>query len=89
MKKIGKCEMSKMFKTMKNIYQKAINIQWVITEKIKEGKIVCKARLMARGFEEEVKEMETDAHITIKILIAKIMEEKWLMKLLDVKVAYL
>ena len=51
---------------------------------------MCKARLMARGFEEEVKEMETeDAHITIKILIAKIMEEKWLMKLLDVKVAYL
>ena len=44
---------------------------------------------MARGFEEELKEMETCALETIKLCIAKIMQEGWLLKSLDVKAAYL
>ena len=50
-----------MFEEVRDTGQKAINTRWVITEKVKEGKIICKARLVAREFEEEVKEMEIDA----------------------------
>ena len=44
---------------------------------------------MVRRFEEEVKEMETDAPKTLKLCIAKIMQEAWLVKSLNVKAAYL
>ena len=51
-----------VFEGVRNIGQKNINTRWMKIEKTKEGKTVCKARLVARGFEEEVKEMETHVH---------------------------
>ena len=49
-----------MFEEVRNTGQN-INTRWVITEKVKEEKTGCKARLVERGFEEEGKEMETNA----------------------------
>ena len=32
---------------------KVISVRWVITEKLKDGRIIIKARLVVRGFEED------------------------------------
>ena len=48
-------------KGRKDIGQKLISTRWIITEKLENGKIRCKARLVARGFEERGKDMNTDA----------------------------
>ena len=41
--------------------QKTVNTHWVITEKVKDGETICKAKLVAKGDEEELKFMEMDA----------------------------
>ena len=81
MRKIENWERNKVFEEVKNVGQKAINTCWLITEKIKGGETVCKASLIARGFEEERKDMVTDAPTcapeTLKLCIAKILQEGW------------
>ena len=49
MKETENCNRNKVFEKVKNMGQKAVNTQWVITGKVKEGKTVCKARLVVRG----------------------------------------
>ena len=55
--------------------------------------MVCKARLVAIGFEECGKNMEMEAPTcapeTLKICIAKIIQEGWSVRSLDVRGAYL
>ena len=50
-----------VYEKVKDIEQKAIRTRWIITEKLVNGEIRCKARLVARGFEEREKDMNTDA----------------------------
>ena len=60
---------------------------------MKEGKVVCKVRLVAQGFEEYNKKLEREAPTcapeTLKLCIAKIIQEGWVVKSIDVKTAYL
>ena len=60
---------------------------------MKEGKVICKVRLMAWGFEEYNKQLETEAptcaHETLKLCIVKIIQEGWVVKSIDVKTTYL
>ena len=37
--------------------------RWVITENVKDERRVCKVRLVARGFEEDGKNIDTDARV--------------------------
>ena len=73
--------------------QKAISTRWIVTEKIKEGEKICKARLVARGFEEEMPEWEKDAPTcnseTLKFCLSVVQVNKWNCYTLDVKTAYL
>jgi hypothetical protein len=41
--------------------QETLSVRWVITEKIKDGQTVTKARLVVRGFEEDLQEERTDS----------------------------
>ena len=70
-----------------------ISTRWVITEKEKGGQRICKARLVARGFEEEGDNLKTDsptcASEGMKVVLTLIMKEGWNVKTLDVKTAYL
>ena len=59
MKEIDNWERNKVLEEVKNIGQKRVNKRLVITEKVNEGKTICKAQLVARGFEEELKEIDT------------------------------
>ena len=44
-----------VYKEVENKGQKDISTRWIVTEKIKEGEEICKARLVARGFEEDTR----------------------------------
>ena len=54
----------KVFKTFEEVPdngQKTISTRWVCTRKIKGGEVVAKARLVARGFEEDSKTFKKDS----------------------------
>ena len=73
--------------------QKALSVRWVITNKEKEGKMVCKARLVARGFEESddvvEKEAPTCAPEAFRLCLAIMLMKGWDAQTIDVKTAYL
>ena len=74
--------------------QRCISTRWVVTEKLRDGRKVIKARLVARGFEEENlhklrKDSPTCGKESIRILFAVIVSKGWLMNSLDIKSAFL
>ena len=73
--------------------QKAVSTRWVVTEKIKDGEVICKARLVARGFEEELEGWEKDAPTcnaeTLKFCLSIINQKGWMCCTVDIKTAYL
>ena len=82
-----------VYEEVDDLGQKAISTRWIVTEKVKEGKKICKARLVARGFEEEMAEWEKDAPTcnaeTLKFCLTIMKLRKWTCYSLDVKTAYL
>lgn len=82
-----------VYEEVEDVGQKAISTRWVVTEKVKGGEKICKARLVARGFEEEMAEWEKDAPTcnaeTLKFCLTVIKVKKWKSYSLDVKTAYL
>ena len=74
--------------------QPMISVRWIVTEKIKkEGKII-KARLVARGFEEELEENITAESPTcskeaLRIALVVILMMQWSCNTIDIKSAYL
>lgn len=73
--------------------QKTISTRWVCTRKIKGGQVVHKARLVARGFEENTSQLKTDsptcAKESFKLLLTIIASNSWKLHSLDVKSAFL
>ena len=73
--------------------QKCLSVRWVITQKVKNGQVVTKARLVVRGFEEDtsglLKDSPTCSREAIRILIAIASSMKWVCHTVDVKSAYL
>lgn len=82
-----------VFEEVDDVGQKAISTRWIVTEKVKGGEKICKARLVARGFEEEMAEWEKDAPTCsaemLKFCLTIIKLKKWICYTLDVKTAYL
>ena len=50
---ISKWKQMDVFQEVENTGQSLMSTRWICTEKIKGGAIICKARLVARGFEED------------------------------------
>ena len=50
-----------VFDEVEDRRQKAISVRWVVTEKVREGNTVTKARLVARGFEENTTDLPKDS----------------------------
>ena len=73
--------------------QKTVSTRWVCTLKEKEGKVVPKARLVARGFEEQKLDIEKDSPTcsteSLKMVLAVIAEKEWQPHSIDVKTAFL
>ena len=70
-----------------------ISCRWVLTEKEKAGQIIKKARLVARGFEEQNPQLSTDsptcAKESLRLLLLILASYYWRLHSLDVKSAYL
>ena len=82
-----------VYEVVEDVGQRTISTRWIVTEKMKEGNKICKARLVARGFEEEMAEWEKDAPTcsaeTLKFCLAVMKLKRWTCYTLDVKTAYL
>ena len=70
-----------------------ISTTWVCTEKLKNGALVCKARLVARGFEEDSthlqKESPTCTKDSLRTVLSVIVSNGWVVKSMDIKSAFL
>ena len=74
--------------------ERHITVRWVITEKVKEGVTVVKARLVARGFEEQEmevirKDSPTCCRENLRIILTIISSKSWKVNTLDIKSAFL
>ena len=73
--------------------QPRISTKWVCTEKMKGGQRVTKARLVARGFEEDKSQLRTDSPTcskeSLRMLISILAAKKWKLQSIDIKSAYL
>ena len=82
-----------VFEEAEDRNQPTISVRWVMTEKVKHGQIITKARLVARGFEENTKCLRKDyptcSREAIRILIAIASSKQWNCHTVDVKSAYL
>ena len=67
--------------------------KWVLTEKVKNGKRIVKARLVARGFEEKIHNARTDSPTcsrqSLRITFAAASTMKWELQSLDITSAFL
>ena len=92
-KEIQNWKENNVFEEVEDRKQKAITVRWVITEKVKEGRPITKARLVARGFEENTSSLRKDSPTcsreAIRILIAIASSKRWDCNTVDVKSAYL
>ena len=86
-------EENEVYEEVENVGQTAISMRWVITEKLKNGEAVTKARLVARGFEEHSlflrKDSPTCSRETVRLVLAIAVSKGWLPHSLDVKAAFL
>ena len=81
-----------VYEEIKDQGQKAISTRWVITEKICEGQKGAKARLVARGFEDEDQlpsDSATAAKSTLRTVLALTANEGWIIETIDIKAAFL
>jgi len=82
------------YEEVPNTGQYVISTRWVMTTKEKGGSVTTKARLVARGFEDQEIDIQkldspTCSKETIRISLALTATEKWKCNSLDVKAAFL
>ena len=84
---------NKVFNEVPNVGQKLISTRWVVTEKMKNGNPITKARLVARGFEEDSnllrKDSPTCSRESVRMLLAIASSKNWSCNLVDIQAAYL
>ena len=73
--------------------QKVLSVRWVITEKVQEDKEIVKARLVARGFEEDTeglrKDSPTCSREAVRLAVSLAATKNWKCHTMDVRTAYL
>ena len=81
------------FQEVENLGQPTISCRWVCTEKVKGNELSLKARLVARGFEEDTSQIKTDSPTcskeSIRLLLSILSSLHWTMFSIDIKSAYL
>mgnify|MGYP001795813812 CR=1 FL=1 len=82
-----------VYKIMEYVGQPAISSRWVITEKIVNGEKVIKARLVARGFEEDnseiLKDSPTCTKESMRLALTIFASNEWICNSIDIKSAFL
>ena len=82
-----------VFEEVEDIGQARISCRWVCTEKMKGDKLIRKARLCARGFEETNEQTKTDSPTcqkeSLRLLLCILAANSWTLHTMDIKSAYL
>ena len=82
-----------VFEEVKKANHQCISSRWVVTEKFKNGKQVVKARLVARGFEEDstnlVKYSPTCSRESLRLLFTVAATMNWKLQSVDITCAFL
>ena len=83
---------NEVYKEVNNQGQETVSVRWVTTAKLKDQKVVCKARLCARGFEEEQpfrKDSPTGSREGLRLTLSILASNGWELNSLDIKSAFL
>ena len=90
---LNKWKENEVYEVVDDVGQKFISVHWVITEKIIDGRPKLKARLVARGFEEEdvkiPKDSPTCSKESLRLVFTFIAANKWTCNSIDIKAAFL
>ena len=82
-----------VYKEVDDRGQSTISVRWVVTPKLVDGAWITKARLVARGFEENSANIRTDSPTcmreTMKILLSVASSKQWDVNSIDIKTAFL
>ena len=82
-----------VYDEVEDVGQSAVSVRWVITEKVKNNRTIVKARLVARGFEEETSMLRKDSPTCskegIRLAISLAATKQWSINAVDVKAAFL
>ena len=75
------------------LVKQTVSCKWVFTEKFVNERKVLKARLVARGFEEDSSNLHTDSPTcsrqSMRLVFLTAASNKWEIKSLDIKAAFL
>lgn len=84
---------NEVYEEVEDVGQRFMSVRWVVTEKLKRDEKVTKARLVARGFEEDTSKLRKDSPTcskeAVRLLISVAASCGWSCCSLDVKAAYL
>ena len=82
-----------VYKEVEDVGQDSISVRWVITPKLVNEVMTTKARLVARGFQENVDDLRTDSPTcmreSLRLLLAISSSKEWSINSIDIKVAFL
>lgn len=83
----------KVYEEVDDCGQKYISARWVITPKLIEGRWSTKARLVARGYEENSADFRTDSPTcmkeTLRFVLTVASSKRWNINSVDIKAAFL
>ena len=91
-REIEKWKKEAVFEEVEHDEQECMTTTWVITPKMDGDKVVTKARLVARGYEEQVDvraDSPTCVKDNIRVLLSVAVAKGWKICSLDVKAAFL
>ena len=92
-KEITNWILNNVFEEVEDEGQPTITVRWVITERVAAGDIETKARLVARGFEEQTSHLKKDsptcAKEVVRLTLCIASSKAWNCHTVDVKAAYL
>lgn len=85
--------MNEVYEEVEDIGQDTISVRWVITPKLVNDQWTTKARLVARGFQENVDDLRTDSPTcmkeTMRLVLFLASSMKWKINSIDIKAAFL
>ena len=92
-KELGSWKENQVYVEVEDEGQECISTRWVCEWREREGKMVPKARLVLRGFEEEDKDREkaspTCTSEGLKMVLTIMAQNKWKPRTMDIKTAFL
>ena len=93
LEELEKWEQNNVYEEVEFKDQSCITVRWVNTIKFVNGKRKVKCRLVARGFEENQKDLLTDSPTcskeSLRMILTVLASKKWKCRSIDIKAAFL